>query len=107
MTRQELTALLEQVRSGAATPEAAHDRILQFLRQAPFENLGFARIDHNRRARQGFPEVIFGPGKTPDQVAAIAGRIVAAGHNLLVTRTDAAAYAAVTAGIPDAQFHPV
>jgi len=107
MTRQELTALLEQVRSGAATPEAAHDRILQFLRQAPFENLGFARVDHNRRARQGFPEVIFGPGKTPDQVAAIAGRIVAAGHNLLVTRTDAAAYAAVTAGIPDAQFHPI
>ena len=105
MTRHELRALLEQVRSGAATPEAAHERILQFLRQAPFEDIGFARIDHQRRSRQGFPEVIFGPGKTPEQIAAIAERIVSAGHNLLVTRTDSAAYASVTARIPNAQFH--
>jgi pyridinium-3,5-biscarboxylic acid mononucleotide synthase len=107
MTRQELRALLEQVRSGAATPEAAHERILQYLRQAPFENIGFARIDHHRRARQGFPEVVFGPGKTPEQIAAIAERIVSAGHNLLVTRTDDVAYQAVSARIPDARFHAV
>jgi NCAIR mutase (PurE)-related protein len=105
MTRHELRALLEQVRAGAATPETAHERILQFLRQAPFEDIGFARIDHHRRARQGFPEVIFGLGKTPGQVAAIAERTVAAGHNLLVTRTDTNAYEAVTARIPNAQFH--
>ena len=85
MTRHELRALLEQVRTGASTPEAAHERILQFLRQAPFEDIGFARIDHQRRSRQGFPEVIFGPGKTPEQIAAIAERIVSAGHNLLFT----------------------
>jgi pyridinium-3,5-biscarboxylic acid mononucleotide synthase len=90
MTRHELRALLEQVRSGAATPEAAHERILQFLRQAPFEDIGFARIDHHRRSRQGFPEVIFGPGKTPEQIAAIAERIVSAGHNLLVITHSAA-----------------
>jgi pyridinium-3,5-biscarboxylic acid mononucleotide synthase len=107
MTRHELRALLEQVRSGAASPDAAHERILQYLRQAPFENLGFARIDHHRRARQGVPEVVFGPGKTPDQIAAIAERIVSAGHNLLVTRTDTTAYQAVTGRIPDAQFHAV
>jgi pyridinium-3,5-biscarboxylic acid mononucleotide synthase len=107
MTRHELLALLERVRNGADTPESAHDRILQYLRQAPFENLGFARVDHQRRERQGFPEVIFGPGKTPDQIAGIAERIVSAGHSLLVTRTDPAAYTAVTARIPDAIFTPL
>ena len=106
MTRHELKALLEQVHTGSATPESAHERILQYLRQAPLENLGFARVDHQRRARQGYPEVIFGPGKTPEQIAAIAARIVAAGHSLLVTRTDMAAYAALSAQIPDATFHP-
>jgi NCAIR mutase (PurE)-related protein len=105
MTRHELRALLEQVRTGASTPEAAHEHILQVLRQAPFEDVGFARIDHHRRSRQGFPEVIFGPGKTPEQIAVIAERIVSAGHNLLVTRTDSATYASVTAQIPNAQFH--
>jgi len=105
MTRHELLELLERVQQGRDTPEAAQQRILQYLRQAPFENLGFARVDHHRRTRQGFPEVIFGQGKTPEQIAAIAERIVQAGHALLVTRTDAAAFAAVSARIPDAQFH--
>ena len=105
MTRAELQALLEEVQAGRLTPESAHERILQYLRQAPFEDLGFARIDHHRRVRQGFPEVIFGPGKTPDQVAAIAARIVAAGDSLLITRTTAAAYDAVVRAVPDAVFH--
>jgi NCAIR mutase (PurE)-related protein len=107
MTRQELLALLDRVRAGADTPEAAQERILQYLRQAPFEDLGFARIDHQRRARQGFPEVIFGPGKTAAQVAAIAERIVKAGHSLLVTRTDLATHTAVSERIPDALFSPL
>jgi pyridinium-3,5-biscarboxylic acid mononucleotide synthase len=107
MTRPELRALLDEVRSGAVTPEAAQDRFLQFLRQAPYEDLGFARVDHHRSARQGFPEVVFGPGKTPEQVAAIAARINAAGHNLLVTRTTRDAHEAVTRQLPDAVFHDV
>jgi pyridinium-3,5-biscarboxylic acid mononucleotide synthase len=107
MTRSELLELLERVGSGADTPEAAHARLVQYLRQAPFEDLGFARIDHQRRSRQGFPEVIFGQGKLPAHVAAIAQGIVAAGHSLLITRTDAAAHAAVAERIPDAIFHPV
>ncbi len=107
MTRQELLGLLEQVHRGIDTPESAHQRILQYLRQAPFEDLGFARVDHHRRGRQGFPEVIFGQGKTFGQVAAIAERIVAAGHSLLVTRTDPDAFAAVRARIPDASFNPL
>lgn len=106
MTRQQLRALLEDVQSGAATPESAHDCILQFLRQSPFEDLGFARVDHHRQLRQGFPEVIFGPGKTPDQIAAIAERIVSAGHSLLVTRTNPEAYAAVSDRIRDSEFNP-
>jgi NCAIR mutase (PurE)-related protein len=69
--------------------------------------LGFARIDHHRTTRQGFPEVIFGPGKTPDQIAAIAERIISSGHALLVTRTDPIAHAAVVARIPDAKFNPL
>lgn len=107
MTRAELLDLLNGVRDGAATPESVHGRIFQYLRQAPLEDLGFARVDHHRRLRQGFPEVIFGPGKTPSQIAAIAASIVDAGHSLLVTRTDAMAFEAVAARIPDARFDPV
>jgi pyridinium-3,5-biscarboxylic acid mononucleotide synthase len=107
MNRHELLSLLERVRAGSDTPESAHGRILQYLRQAPFEDLGFARVDHQRSTRQGFPEVIFGPGKSADQVAAIAKRIVAANHALLVTRTDASAHAAVAEAIPDAVFNPL
>ena len=105
MTRLQLRALLDDVRSGALTTDAAQDRLLQYLRQAPFEDLGFARVDHHRSVRQGFPEVVFGPGKTPDQIAAISERIVAAGHNLLVTRTTSEAHAAVVARVPSASFH--
>jgi NCAIR mutase (PurE)-related protein len=107
MNPQDLQTLLSGVRAGDVTPEAAQERILQYLRQAPFEDLGFARVDHHRAVRQGCPEVVFGPGKTPTQVAAIAERIVAAGHSLLVTRTDRAAYEAVAARLPEANFHEV
>jgi NCAIR mutase (PurE)-related protein len=105
MTRHELRTLLERVHASELTPEAALDLVLQFLRQAPFEDLGFARVDHHRRLRQGFPEVVFGPGKTPDQIAAIAERITAAGHSLLVTRTNQEAYSAVLERVPDAEYH--
>ena len=105
MNRQDLRALLDDVQAQRLTPEQAHGRLLQFLRQAPFEDLGFARVDHHRALRQGFPEVVFGPGKTPEQIAAIAERIVAAGHSLLVTRTDARAFDTVRQKVPDATFH--
>ena len=107
MNRLQLRGLLDEVQAGALTPEAAHARILQFLRHAPFEDIGFARVDHHRTIRQGFPEVVFGQGKSPGQVAAIAERIVAAGQNLLVTRTDLHAHAAVTDVLPGALFNPV
>lgn len=105
MNRFDLRTLLQDVGTGGITPEAAHERLLQYLRQAPFEDLGFARVDHHRSLRQGFPEVVFGPGKTPEQIAAIATRIVSAGHSLLVTRADRLAYDAVAAQLPDAEFN--
>ena len=105
MNRQQLRALLEEVGSGTLTPEAAHDRLLQYLRQKPYEDMGFARLDLHRATRQGFPEVVFGQGKTPGQVAAISERIAAAGHALLVTRTTRDAFDAVHALVPDASYH--
>ena len=82
MTDQELQRLFEEVRTGAVDPAAASARVLHVLRAAPFEDLGFARVDTHRELRQGFPEVILGLGKTPAQIAAIASRIVARGQAL-------------------------
>ncbi len=105
MTRSDLEKLLLEVQSGSAAPEAALDRIVQYLRQAPFEDLGFARVDHHREIRQGAPEVVFGPGKSPKQIAAIAERIVGRGHSLLVTRTDRAAFDEVRERLAEAKFY--
>jgi NCAIR mutase (PurE)-related protein len=105
MNRLQLRALLDHVQDGTLTAESAHDQLLQYLRQSPYENLEFARVDHHRSVRQGFPEVVYGPGKTPEQIAAIAERIAAAGHNLLVTRATAVAFDAVQRRLPAASFH--
>ena len=101
----ELTALLTDLRDGRATVEAAVDHIRAALREQPFEDLGFAKIDHHRSIRQGFPEVILGLGKTPDQIAAIASQIVARQQPLLVTRADEAAWHAVEETVPNAEYH--
>jgi NCAIR mutase (PurE)-related protein len=105
MTRVQLRTLLDHVASGIITPEAAQAGLLQYLSQSPFEDLGFAKIDHHRSLRKGFPEVVFGQGKTPAQIAAISERIVAAGDSLLVTRTTPEAFAAVAELVPGASFH--
>ncbi|HXG87148.1 MAG TPA: nickel pincer cofactor biosynthesis protein LarB [Vicinamibacterales bacterium] len=105
MTPGELRSLLEQVQHGQLRADDAHARLLADMRDQPFEDLGFARVDHHRAIRQGFPEVILGLGKTPQQIAAIAGRIVEHGHPLLVTRADAAAWQHVQTVIPEAEYH--
>lgn len=107
MNRQQLHELLDDVRTRKLTPEAAQGRLLQFLRHGAFEDLGFARVDHHRSIRQGFPEVVFGQGKTPEQIAAIAERIVNSGQNLLVTRTSREAFEAVRPLVPDAVFNDI
>jgi NCAIR mutase (PurE)-related protein len=106
MSLPPLRELLEQVSHGTLQAGDAEQRLLAYLRELPFEDLGFARVDHHRSLRQGFPEVILGTGKTPAQIAAIAARIVARGDSLLVTRTDEVAFAAVKSEVPDALFHP-
>ncbi len=106
MTHAELLRLLADVRAGSMDQSEAATRLLDALRASPVEDLGFARVDTHRHLRQGFPEVILGVGKTPAQVAAIAERIVAAGHALLVTRAQPDAYDAVRAVVPNARWHP-
>jgi NCAIR mutase (PurE)-related protein len=105
MSLPPLRDLLEQVQRGELPADAAERQLRDYLRGLPFEDLGFARVDHHRALRQGFPEVVLGTGKTPAQIAAIAGRIVARGHSLLVTRTDETAFDAVRAVVPDAAYN--
>ena len=82
MDRSRLLDLLEQVASGAVKADAAVDRLVDL----PFEDLGFAHVDHHRAVRTGFPEVIFCQGKTTDQVVGIANAMVARGSIVLATR---------------------
>ena len=105
MTETDLARLLEDVRTGTLDADAASTRIREAIAAAPFDDLGFARVDIHRTFRQGFPEVILGLGKTPAQIAEIAQRIVARGQSLLVTRATAEAYAAVRAVIGQATYH--
>ena len=105
MRPERLRALLEEVRRGDLTVARASEELTSVLRQVPFEDLGFAKVDHHRAIRQGFPEVVFGNGKTAEQVATIASTIVEAGHDLLVTRTDADTYTTVRTRVPGAVFH--
>ena len=98
MSVAELRALLEKVASGQVEPGEAERRVAEALRSRPFEDLGFARVDHHRSIRQGFPEVVLGLGKTPAQIAAIAAEIAARGFTLLVTRATEAAYEEVRRG---------
>ena len=105
MDAARLHTLVAALREGSIAADAAEAQLLAALRDAPYENLDFARIDHHRAVRQGMPEVIFGAGKTPAQIALIARKIVDRGHNLLVTRATAEAWTAVRTDLPDAVFH--
>jgi NCAIR mutase (PurE)-related protein len=104
MTPIELQTLLDAITRGEIDADAAHAQILEALRARPFEDLGFARVDHHREIRQGFPEVVLGLGKTPAQIASIAAEIVRRGSTLLVTRANAAAFAAVQTTVPAAIY---
>src|SRR6185436_15674819 len=83
----------------------AKGRLLDAFRAQPFEDLGFARVDHHRALRHGFPEVVLGLGKTPDQIAGIAREIVSRGSTLLVTRANREAFEAVHRFLPAASYH--
>jgi len=91
LNAESIKQLFQQVRSGEVSPDDAVAR----LRHLPFEDIGFAKVDHHRRLRAGMPEVIFGQGKSPAQVAGIFARLAKHGGNVLATRADEKQFAAV------------
>src|SRR5580692_388739 len=106
MNQLELLKILESVKSGSLAPAKAIER----LKHLPFEDLGFAKVDHHRTLRQGFAEVILGKGKTPQQVAEIVRAMLRkkdSQHNILVTRADAKISAAVKRVARMAKLHPL
>ena len=96
MNSEALRKLFDQVKKKRLSPDDAVER----LRHLPFEDLGFAKLDHHRALRQGMPEVVFAPGKTPSQVAEIFTRLAVHGGNVLATRATEEQYAAVAAKFP-------
>jgi len=100
---ERLRVLLEGVQGGTVSTDAA----LGALRDLPFEELGFAKVDHHRALRQGFPEVIFSQGKTPEQVAAIATTLHRAGATVLATRAGREVFNAVKSAVPAAEYRDV
>jgi len=104
MDQEQLRLLLEQVKSGSVEVDSALDR----LRHMPFEDLGFAKVDHHRAIRNGAPEVIFGKGKAPQHVLAIAEKLMEReAANLLVTRAEPAAAALLQERFPEGEHFPL
>jgi pyridinium-3,5-biscarboxylic acid mononucleotide synthase len=100
---ESIRKLFEQVRSGKVSPDEAVAR----LRHLPFEDLGFAKVDHHRALRAGMPEVMFGDGKTPDQMAQIFARLAKHGGNVLATRASRKQFAAVKKRVRAAEYREV
>jgi hypothetical protein len=103
MDRQRLADLLAAVQSGACSVDEALAR----LRSLPYEDIGFAKLDHHRALRNGFPEVVLGQGKTADQIVAIGERLAAAGGNVLVTRVAPDAAERLVREVPGFESHPL
>jgi hypothetical protein len=101
MDREKLKELLQNFKEG----RASLDDTLERLRHLPFEDLGYARVDHHRALRQGFPEVVFGRGKTPEQIVEIVARLLEGSANLLITRTDREVFERVRQLSEEAVFH--
>ncbi|HET9784115.1 MAG TPA: nickel pincer cofactor biosynthesis protein LarB [Terriglobales bacterium] len=101
MTREELLELLERVRAGELAPGPAAERLVNL----PYEDLGFAKIDHHRTLRLGLPEVIYSAGKTAEQVCEIFCRMAAAGGEVMATRATQPVFDAVKTRVPQAEYH--
>src|ERR1700735_695074 len=101
MRREDVLELLRQLEARKTTPEEVDER----LASLPFEDLGFAKVDHHRSLRSGMPEVILAAGKMPLQVAEIFAELAASGVNVLATRASQEHFDAVHATVPAAEFH--
>ena len=102
MDANRLKILLEQVRAGETTPDAA----LEQIRTLPFEDLGFAKVDHHRALRMGVPEVIFGPGKSPEHFVRIFASLAERGNSVLATRVSPEQGAEALKRFPQAEHNP-
>jgi NCAIR mutase (PurE)-related protein len=102
MTEDRLKALLQEVQEGSTSVDAALER----MRHMPFEDLGFANVDHHRALRHGIPEVVFALGKTTDQVIGIASRLLEQEGNVLITRATRPMADAVLAALPGGEHFP-
>jgi NCAIR mutase (PurE)-related protein len=100
LNAESIRTLFEKVRGGKLSPDEAVER----LRHMPFEDLGFAKLDHHRALRTGMPEVVFGLGKTPAQVAQIFARLAKHGGNVLATRVNEVQFAAVKKRVSKAEY---
>jgi pyridinium-3,5-biscarboxylic acid mononucleotide synthase len=103
MEPEQVRALLADVRAGIRSPDEA----LEALRSLPFEDLGYAQVDHHRFLRQGFPEVIFGQGKTPEQIVGIASRLRTNNVPVLVTRVSPPAAVALATALTPVRYDEV
>ena len=103
MNAESIRKLFEQVRAGELSPDDAVEQ----LRHLPFEDLGFAKVDHHRALRIGMPEVVFGERKTPAQLAAIFKRLAKHGTNVLATRATKEQFLAVKKAVRAAKYDPV
>jgi NCAIR mutase (PurE)-related protein len=101
MTEDQIRKLLEEFKSGVLSADDALHR----LRVLPFEDIGLANVDHHRSLRQGFPEVIFGGGKTAEQIVRIVESMYKHEHNILITRTTSAHFERVRQIASEAEFH--
>lgn len=101
MDKKHLHKLLSHVQNGDLTVDEAMER----LRNLAYEDLGFAKVDHHRALRQGFPEVIYCPGKTTEQIVAIASRMADTTANVLATRATPEVYDVLKNVFPDAEYH--
>ena len=102
MDYKELIRLLEDYKHSRISQEDAVEK----LKLLPFEDLGFARVDHHREVRKGIPEVIFGTGKTPEQIAAIVESLYRTNTNILITRSSLQIYELLQTQYPEVLFYP-
>lgn len=99
--KSQLKDILEQVQKGHLSVEDAVDKLKDF----PYQDLGFAKVDHHRELRKGFPEIIYGLGKTEDQIIKIASAILDKGSNLLITKVEDSVYANLKRGLPQLNYN--
>jgi len=103
MNETKLRELLEKIRAGDLSVNLG----IEALKKLPFEDLGWACLDHHRHIREGFPEVVYGPGKTCEQLVGIISKLISAGGPVLVTRVSEEQSESVVQAIPGIEFHPI